>query len=104
MYDNFQGKRYCSSGIRKLLRPEVRNEMWSMLDDYVNKDLVNEGVQTFILNRHGKGVVCLEIVLHPQNSLDKISKIIEGDIALVDLKVLVVDEKDHVIMLLPEEL
>lgn len=96
----FNSKRYISSGVAKILSTDLQQRIWILLPLEGSK----ENIQKFLLLEEVVDGITYQRIVHTQNtsSLEFRYLCKEGR-PVSDITVWVVDETDHVIMLLPSE-
>ncbi len=95
--------RYITSGIKTELTPEIQNILWSFVDRLVHSGIEADYLQVFELDFKGPTLTIKHFQEVPQYISIKEEKMLNLENEEKQLKVYIIDDRDHSTMLLASE-
>ena len=100
----FNGNRYMTKGIQDEIPAELQLILWFMIDDNIKQGLKMDYLQVFTLAPFYKDGNIYQKIIHnqeiPRRKKEKILNVFEKAITT---KIFVIDDIDHITMLLADE-
>ena len=100
----FNGKRYMTSGIQSDIPAELQLILWYMIDENIKQGLQMDYLQVFRLSPYHKENNVYQKIIHsqevPNRNREKILNVF-GE--AVTAKIFVIDDVEHITMLLADE-